>query len=65
MSPWQKRLGAAALSALVAVLALILMASTSRINTRMTVSAMPHGVDRCHPTQHGACWFWTCCLPRP
>lgn len=57
-----KRLAFAALCAFVGVLILTLVASTSRINTRMTVSAAPHTVDRCHPTQHGACWFWTCCL---
>lgn len=63
MSLWQKRLGAAALSALAAVLALTIMASTSRINTTMTRPAAPHEVTWCHPTRHGACWLWTCCLP--
>jgi hypothetical protein len=65
MRPWLSRLTAAALTALVGVLIVTLVASTSRLNTNMSPPAAPaahHAVERCHPTQHGACWFWTCCL---
>ena len=45
--------------ATMAALAALLSPATGSHNM---VPTTHHAVTRCHPTQHGACWFWTCCF---
>jgi hypothetical protein len=36
--------------------------ASAAAENRAALPAAYQIADRCHPTQHGACWFWTCCL---